>query len=298
MNNKEVNMTKFQSWILASRPKTLLASVVLVMVGSAVAFHEDKLILFYSVIALICSLLLQIGANFTNDLYDHLKGADAKNRKGPQRVLASGIISVKEMQKGILIVFAAAFVFGLILVYFEGPIILAIGIFSILAGYAYTAGPYPLAYRGLGDIFVFMFFGIIGTVGTYYLHTNDLSIVSFIASIPVGSLITNILVVNNYRDFEEDKAAGKFTLAVMLGKTFTRYQFLFLLILSFVVPAMLFLSFDFSFLIFLPYLTLPAAFEIILMLYKLEGTQLNKTLELTAKFSALYGLLFSAGIIL
>jgi len=298
MNNKEVNMTKFQSWILASRPKTLLASVVPVMVGSAVAFHEDKLILFYSVIALICSLLLQIGANFTNDLYDHLKGADTKNRKGPQRVLASGIISVKEMQKGILIVFAAAFVFGLILVYFEGPIILAIGIFSILAGYAYTAGPYPLAYRGLGDIFVFMFFGIIGTVGTYYLHTNDLSIVSFIASIPVGSLITNILVVNNYRDFEEDKAAGKFTLAVMLGKTFTRYQFLFLLILSFVVPAMLFLSFDFSFLIFLPYLTLPAAFEIILMLYKLEGTQLNKTLELTAKFSALYGLLFSAGIIL
>ncbi|MGE5797634.1 MAG: 1,4-dihydroxy-2-naphthoate polyprenyltransferase [Ignavibacteria bacterium] len=290
--------SKFQNWILASRPKTLLASIVPVMVGSAVAFNEGKLIPLYSLIAIICSVLLQIGANFTNDLYDHLKGADTNKRKGPKRVLASGIISVNEMRKGILIVFAAAFIFGLILVYFEGPVILAIGIISILAGLAYTAGPYPLAYRGLGDIFVFMFFGIIGTVGTYYLHTNNLSLVSFIASIPVGSLITNILVVNNYRDFEEDKAAGKFTLAVKLGKTFTRYQFLFLLVLSFFIPAVLFLFLNFSFLIFLPYLTLPAAFKIIMMLYKLEGTQLNATLELTAKLSALYGLLFSAGIIL
>ncbi|MGE5847126.1 MAG: 1,4-dihydroxy-2-naphthoate polyprenyltransferase [Ignavibacteria bacterium] len=290
--------SKSQNWILASRPKTLLASIVPVMVGSAVAFNEGKLIPLYSLIAIICSVLLQIGANFTNDLYDHLKGADTNKRKGPKRVLASGIISVNEMRKGILIVFAAAFIFGLILVYFEGPVILAIGIISILAGLAYTAGPYPLAYRGLGDIFVFMFFGIIGTVGTYYLHTNNLSLVSFIASIPVGSLITNILVVNNYRDFEEDKAAGKFTLAVKLGKTFTRYQFLFLLVLSFFIPAVLFLFLNFSFLIFLPYLTLPAAFKIIMMLYKLEGTQLNTTLELTAKLSALYGLLFSAGIIL
>jgi 1,4-dihydroxy-2-naphthoate polyprenyltransferase len=291
-------MNKFDSWVLASRPKTLLASVVPVMVGSAVAFNEGKLIPLYSLIALICSVLLQIGANFTNDLYDHLKGADTNKRKGPQRVLASGIISVNEMRKGILIVFAAAFIFGLILVYFEGLVILAIGIISILAGLAYTAGPYPLAYRGLGDIFVFMFFGIIGTIGTYYLHTNNFSLVSFIASIPVGSLITNILVVNNYRDFDEDKAAGKFTLAVKLGKTFTRYQFVFLLVISFFIPAALFLFFDFSFLIFLPYLTLPAAFKIIMMLYRLEGTQLNKTLELTAKLSALYGLLFSAGIIL
>jgi 1,4-dihydroxy-2-naphthoate octaprenyltransferase len=298
MNNNEANISKLNSWILASRPKTLLASVVPVMVGSAVAFQEGKLIPLYSVIALTCALLLQIGANFTNDLYDHLKGADTDKRKGPQRVLASGIISVGEMQKGIFFIFAATFLLGLILVYFEGLVILAIGIISIAAGLAYTAGPYPLAYRGLGDIFVFMFFGIIGTVGTYYLHINDLSLVSFIASIPVGSLITNILVVNNYRDYEEDKAAGKFTLAVRLGKTFTRYQFVFLVILSFIIPAILFLFFDFSFLIFLPYLSLPAAFKIILMLYKLEGSQLNKTLELTAKFSALYGLLFSAGLIL
>jgi 1,4-dihydroxy-2-naphthoate octaprenyltransferase len=243
-------------------------------------------------------VLLQIGANFTNDLYDYLKGADTEKRKGPQRVLASGIITVDEMKKGITAVFAGAFLFGLILVYFEGFIILFIGVVCILAGLAYTAGPYPLAYRGLGDIFVFMFFGIVGTVGTYFLHTNEFSLLSFIASIPVGSLITNILVVNNYRDFDEDKAAGKFTLAVKLGKTFTRYQFVFLLVLSFFIPALLFLFFNFSFLIFLPYLTLPAAFKIILMLYKLEGTQLNKTLELTAKLSALYGLLFSAGIIL
>ena len=143
-----------------------------------------------------------------------------------------------------------------------------------------------------------MFFGIIGTVGTYYLHTNDLSIVSFISSIPVGALVTNILVVNNYRDIEEDKTAGKKTLAVKLGKNFTLYQFTFLIVLSFLVPLLLFAFFNASIWIFLPYLTLPIAYKVISMIYTLNGTQLNSTLELTARLSAIYGLLFSAGIIL
>ncbi|OGU99731.1 MAG: 1,4-dihydroxy-2-naphthoate octaprenyltransferase [Ignavibacteria bacterium RIFOXYC2_FULL_35_16] len=293
-----IDKTKIDSWIIASRPRTLLAAFVPVMVGSAVAFNEGKLKIILSLSALLCSLLIQVGTNFTNDLYDFLKGSDTTKRKGPRRVLASGLISVGEMKTAIVLTFLTAFLIGLFLVYHGGFVILVIGILSILAGLAYTAGPYPLAYNALGDIFVFMFFGIIGTVGTYYLHTNDLSIVSFISSIPVGALVTNILVVNNYRDIEEDKTAGKKTLAVKLGKNFTLYQFTFLIVLSFLVPLLLFAFFNASIWIFLPYLTLPIAYKVISMIYTLNGTQLNSTLELTARLSAIYGLLFSAGIIL
>ncbi len=294
MNKK----TKIESWIVASRPKTLLAAVVPVMVGSAVAFNEKKLVIIYSLVALICSILIQVGTNYANDLYDFINGADNEKRKGPRRVLASGLISVKEMKLGIILTFGFAFLFGLYLVYEGGFVILVIGILSILAGLAYTAGPFPLAYNGLGDVFVFMFFGIVGTAGTYYLHTKDLTLVSFIASVPVGALITNILVVNNYRDIEEDKAAGKHTLAVKFGKTFTRYQFISLTIISFLIPALLYVFFNYSILIFLPYLTFPAAYKIIVMLHKLDGMELNKTLELAARLSALFGILFSIGLAL
>jgi len=292
------NTNKFQSWILASRPKTLLASVVPVMVGTALAINVGEFNLLVTLIALVCSLLIQTGTNFTNDLYDYLKGADTTSRKGPVRVLANELITVKEMKAGIYITFLSSFLLGLYLVYVSGLIILVIGILSIIAGLAYTAGPYPLAYKGLGDIFVFMFFGLIGTMGTFYLQTNEISLAAFLSSIPVGSLITNILVVNNYRDIEEDKIAGKNTLAVKLGKTFTQYQFMFLIVVSFLTPLALFLFFDFSIWIFLPYVTLPIAYNITRMLFTLNGEQLNKTLELTAKLSALYGMLFSAGLLL
>jgi 1,4-dihydroxy-2-naphthoate octaprenyltransferase len=268
------------------------------MVGTALAVNTGKFNFLIALIALVCSLLIQIGTNFTNDLYDYLRGADTQLRKGPARVLANGLITQSGMKAGILIMFISAFLLGLYLVYVGGIIILVIGILSIAAGLAYTAGPYPLAYKGLGDIFVFMFFGLIGTLGTFYLHTNEISLPAFLSSIPVGSLITNILVVNNYRDIETDKTAGKNTLAVKLGKTFTQYQFIFLIVVSFLTPLVLFLFFDFKIWIFLPYLTLPVAYNIIKMLFTLDGIQLNRTLELTARLSALYGILFSAGLIL
>lgn len=290
--------SKLNSWLIASRPRTLLAAFVPVMVGSAVAFNEGKLNIIFSLAALICSVLIQVGTNFTNDLYDYLKGSDTVKRKGPRRVLASGLISANEIKTAILITFLTAFLIGLYLVYHGGIVILVIGVVSILAGMAYTAGPYPLAYNALGDLFVFMFFGIVGTVGTYYLHTKELSLISFISSIPVGALVTNILVVNNYRDADEDKLSGKKTLAVKFGKNFSRYQFIFLIFISFLIPLLLFLFFGASIFIFLPYLTLPIAYKVITMIYTLDGTQLNQTLELTAKLSAIYGLLFSAGFVL
>jgi 1,4-dihydroxy-2-naphthoate octaprenyltransferase len=288
----------YKTWVLASRPKTLLAAFVPVMVGSALAVNENKFVLHYSLIALICAVLIQIGTNFTNDLYDYLKGADNEKRKGPLRVLASGLISVREMKAGIMLVFGLTFLFGLYLVYIGGVIILTVGILSIITGLAYTAGPFPLSYNGLGDIFVFIFFGIIGTVFTYYLHTLEITPVSFLVSIPVGALITNILIVNNYRDINEDKAAGKKTLAAIFGKRFSRYQFSILLIISFIIPLILFLFFDFEITVLLPLLIAPLALRLIITLNNYEGAMLNRTLENTAKFSALYGILFSAGLAL
>lgn len=293
-----MNKTKFQSWILASRPRTLPAAVVPVMVGSALAIYQGIFFPVYSIIALLCSILIQIGTNFANDLYDHLKGSDTKERKGPQRVLASGLISVKEMEWGIFFIFLLAFLLGLYLVYSVGLIILWIGVFSIVAGLAYTAGPFPLAYNGLGDLFVFIFFGIVGTVGTYYLHVQQFNLLAFLISLPVGGLITNILIVNNYRDIEEDKSNGKNTLAVLLGKEFSRFEYVFFILVSFFVPFLLHFKYDFNFWIFLPYITLPVAITLVKMIYAFNGVQLNKTLELTAKFSALFGLLLSIGIIL
>jgi 1,4-dihydroxy-2-naphthoate octaprenyltransferase len=298
MTQENRNISKLQSWILASRPRTLPAAVVPVIVGSALAIYQGIFFPAYSIIALLCSILIQIGTNFTNDLYDHLKGSDTKERKGPLRVLASELISVNEMKGGIFIVFFAAFILGLYLVYSVGLIILWIGILSILAGLAYTAGPFPLAYNGLGDLFVFIFFGIVGTVGTYYLHVQQFTFLAFLISLPVGALITNILIVNNYRDIEEDKTAGKKTLAVILGKEFSRFEYVFFILLSFFVPFLLHFEYRFDLWIFLPYLTLPIAISLVKMLYALTGTQLNKTLELSAKFSALYGILLSIGIIL
>ena len=205
-----------------------------------------KFFLPYSLVALLCSILIQIGTNFTNDLYDFLKGSDTVKRKGPRRVLASGLISVNEMRTAIILVFGLTFLLGLYLVFSVGILILWVGIFSIFAGIIYTAGPFPLAYNGLGDVFVFIFFGIVGTMGTFYLHTQEISLLSFVVSIPVGALITNILVVNNFRDIEEDREANKRTLAVILGREFSRWQFIILIIISYLTSISLYFQFEFS----------------------------------------------------
>jgi len=208
---------------LASRPKTLLAALAPVFVGTAVAFNDNKLNLIAALIALICSVLIQIGTNFVNDLYDYLKGTDDENRVGPTRALAAGWISQEQMKRAIYFTFGTTFVLGLYLVYVAGWIILLVGILSIISGYVYTAGPYPLAYNGLGDVFVFLFFGIVATVGTYYVQALEFSQFTLLASIPVGLLITNILVVNNFRDADEDKKKKKNTLVVKFGKSFSLY---------------------------------------------------------------------------
>ncbi len=297
MKASTIEQTKLQSWILASRPKTLLAAFVPVLVGSAIAYSDNGFNFIAAIIALLCSLFIQIGTNFVNDLYDYLAGTDTKERVGPKRALAEGFISIHEMKLGISLTFGLAFVLGTYLVYISTWITFVIGITSILAGFAYTAGPFPLAYKGLGDIFVFLFFGFVGTIGTYYVQTLTVTPFVIWASVPVGALITNILVVNNYRDIEEDKIAGKNTLAVKFGREFTRLQYLVFIIISYAIPFIAFFTYKDSWLIFLPLLTLPLAVNLVKMIYNFNGSELNKTLELTAKLSAIFGLLFAVGIL-
>lgn len=291
-------ISKIESWVLAARPHTLPAAIMPVFVGISIAIHDGFFHTATAVITLLCSLLIQIGTNFINDLHDFLKGTDKKDRVGPVRVLASGLISTQEMKVGITVVFGSAFLLGLYLVYMSDWLIFLIGVLSLIAGYAYTAGPYPLAYNGLGDIFVFIFFGFIGTIGSYYVQVQEITMLSFWASIPVGALITNILVVNNYRDLEDDKISGKKTLAVKFGGKFARLHYVAFMILSYAILFVVYFTFKQSFFVFLPMLTIPISIRLIKMIYNLTGRELNKTLELTGKLSAIYGILFAVGILL
>jgi 1,4-dihydroxy-2-naphthoate octaprenyltransferase len=291
-------ISKIESWLLASRPKTLPAAVMPVFVGTSIAIHDGLFNPIAAIVALLCSLLIQIGTNFVNDLHDYLRGSDKKDRLGPVRVLVSGLISENEMRIGIAVVFSTAFILGMYLVYLAGWFIFIIGVLSLIAGYAYTAGPYPLAYNGLGDIFVFIFFGFVGTIGTYYVQAQEITMLVFWSSIPVGTLITNILVVNNYRDLEEDKIAGKNTLAVKFGGTFAKMQYLIFMILSYAILLLVYFTYKQSIYVFLPLLTVPIAIKLVSMIFKLSGKDLNSTLALTAKLSAVYGILFAVGILL
>lgn len=291
-------MNKAVVWIMAARPKTLFAAFAPVIVGASLAVAEKKFDAISSVVALLCSILIQVATNYTNDLYDHLKGADTKERVGPKRALNEGWVSVDQMKTAIYLTFGTAFLMGLYLVYVGGPFILLIGVLSIIAGFMYTGGPFPLAYNGLGDLFVFLFFGFVGTIGTYFINTGDVSSQALLASIPVGALVTNILVVNNYRDFDQDRKAGKRTLAVMFGKNFALGEYLILLGSSFAVPLIMFVYYDLNAWVFLPYLTLPFAYKLIVMLLNRHGSELNPALELTARLSAIYGVLFSVGLVL
>jgi 1,4-dihydroxy-2-naphthoate polyprenyltransferase len=292
------SISKFDAWVLASRPRTLAAAIVPVVIGTSIAIHDGVFQPVVASIALICSLLIQIGTNMVNDLYDFLRGSDKEDRVGPLRAAASGLLSKKEMKIGVYLTFGLCFLLGMYLVYLDGPFIFFIGVISILAGIAYTAGPFPLAYHGLGDIAVFIFFGFIGTVGTYYAQAQIITPLSFWASVLVGALITNILVVNNYRDREEDRSNGKNTLVVLFGKTFGKMQYLFFMIMSYAILFVVYFTYKQSLIIFLPLLSLPISIKLVKMIFTLEGSALNKTLELTAKLSAVYGLLFAIGILL
>jgi len=291
--------SKVRAWVLAARPKTLPAAVMPVLIGSAVACHDGVFRFLPAFVALLCSLLIQIGTNYSNDLLDYKSGADTDDRLGPARAVASRWISEQEMYWGTLITFGATVPLGLYLIAVAGWPVLVIGLFSISAGIAYTGGPYPLAYNGLGDPFVFLFFGLVATIGTYFVQAQSVTLVAVLAALPAGGLITNILVINNYRDIETDKQTKKHTLAVILGKGGTRIEYLSLLCLSYMIPVVLVLAGFTSWWVLLPWISLPLGIRIVVQLYRgSQGLALNPLLEKTAQLSLIYGILFSLGLVL
>lgn len=291
--------SKLYIWIEAARPKTLAAAFVPVLVGAALAFHDNSFNGLPSFVALICAFLIQIGTNFANDYFDFVKGADTEERVGFERASAKGLIPAQQMKMATIITMASAFLLGLYLVWHAGWVILALGVASLVFGVLYTGGPFPLGYNGLGDLFVFLFFGIVAVMGTYYVNTMEWSAASFWASLAVGALSTNILVVNNLRDVEQDGPAGKNTLGVLLGENALRWEYLLMLTITAAVPVYLFVMSGYNSFIFLPFISIPFGGYLAFIIWTEDNkAKLNKTLEQTARFMALFGILFSAGIVL
>lgn len=287
------------SWILAARPKTLPAAIIPVLVGSALAYKDGFFDLMPAFVAMFCAIIIQIGTNFANDYYDFKKGTDSEHRIGFQRATSSGLISEKSMYVATYLTMGFAFLCGLYLVWHAGWVVLLIGVLSLIFGVLYTGGPYPLGYNGLGDIFVFIFFGVVAVATTYFVQALTWSEVSFWASLSIGALATNILVINNLRDVQTDVLTGKRTLGVLFGEKALKYEYLLMIMVAFTIPVVLHSKFDFSVTVLLPFLSLPL-FVLLLKetFFFSDRKNLNKTLVKTAMGMTVYGVLFSLGIIL
>lgn len=280
------------------RPKTLAAAFVPVLIGGSLAYGHDQFLWIPTTIALVCAFLIQIGTNFANDYFDFKKGADTPSRVGFKRATANGLISPEAMLRATIFTMAIAFVLGLLLVIHGGWPILLIGLLSIVFGIAYTGGPFPLGYNGLGDVFVFIFFGFVAVMGTYYINTFEWSAQAFWASIAVGALCTNILVINNLRDIEEDQQTGKRTLGVLLGEKALKAEYALMLMLTFAIPPHFYFQEGYSWQVLIPMVLLFPALILLRSVIKEEDkTKLNDTLEHTAQFMGIFGIFFAAGLV-
>lgn len=295
---KVVAPGSWRVWLLAARPATLPASIVPVLVGTAAGVHDSAFALLPFLAALIASVLIQIGTNLANDVFDFEKGADTAHRLGPPRVTQSGLASPQQVRGAMYLSFGAAAVLGLYLVSVGGWLILLLGVLSIAAGVAYTAGPWPLGYHGLGDLCVFLFFGLVAVMGSYYLQAGTISLRALAVALPVGCTVTAILVVNNLRDIETDRRAGKRTLAVRLGARVTRVEYTLLMLAPFVLVAAFTLSGLLPPACWLPWLALPQVLSAVrTVLGEAEGPSLNAVLKATAQLHLFFGILLAVGLL-
>ena len=288
-----------KAWALAARPKTLAAGVVPVLVGTAVAWQEDSVHWGAATAAAVCSILIQIATNLANDYFDAKKGADTEDRLGPERAVQKGWISPGAMLAGTAIALVLAFLLGLYLIALGGPVIAVIGVVSLVAAVAYTGGPYPLAYVGLGDLFVFLFFGLAAVVGTTWVQTLSAPPAAWIGGAATGMLATAILVVNNLRDRTTDAVAGKRTLVVRFGPRFARVEHAFMILMPFLVVGtasiaglvpMAWAGFSL--------LCLPLAIHEIRAVTTKDGRDLNPHLAGAARLEVCFGLALVAGSVL
>lgn len=297
--NSILNSANLKIWIDAARPKTLAAAFVPVLTGAVLASHNHSFHGAATAVAFTCAFLIQIGTNFANDYFDFVNGADTENRIGFVRATATGLIDPSAMKTATVVTMGLAFVLGMYLIWHAGWVIFVLGVTSLICGILYTGGPFPLGYNGLGDLFVFLFFGIVAVMGTYYVNALEWSEASFWASLAVGALSTNILVVNNLRDVEQDASAGKNTLGVLLGEDALRWEYLLMMLLALAIPPHFYFQLSYGLSVFLPFLAIPFGAKLIRDVWMQEDkSKLNTTLEQTAQYMTLFGILFAIGILL
>jgi len=312
MSTADAQVSKRRAWLMAARPQTLPAGAAPVVVGAGVAVHAGVFAPLPWLAALVGALLIQVGTNFANDYYDAVKGADTDEREGFTRVTAGGLIAPERVKRAMVATYGLAVVVGLYLVAVGGVPILVVGLSSIAAGILYTGGPYPYGYRGLGDLFVFVYFGVVAVTGTFYVQAvasggyalfptwvpeGTVTAAAVTASLPAAGLSTAILVVNNIRDRETDAAAGKRTLAVLLGYRWSRVEFLALVGMAYVVPVLFALDPAFGLPALAPFVSLPLAVSVSrTVLTRTDGEALNPALERVGQTLFVHSLLFAAGL--
>lgn len=294
----ELKKNSFRAWLLAARPKTLSGALLSVMIGSALAFMDNT---FRWLPALICAIfagLMQVAANFINDLFDYLKGTDREDRLGPERACAQGWISVKAMKIGILITVLAACLVGCSLLFYGGWELIIVGIICVVFAFLYTTGPYPLSYNGWGDLLVIVFFGFVPVGGTYYVQSLQLTPEVAVTSLVCGLVVDTLLVVNNYRDRDADKRSGKRTVIVRFGDTFGSYLYLLLGVMA-TFCCLYFLKDKHWYAALLPlFYLIPHIITWKKMAQIYKGKALNSILGETSRNMLLMGFLLSLGMIL
>jgi 1,4-dihydroxy-2-naphthoate polyprenyltransferase len=293
-------LSPLRIWLMAARPRTLPAAVAPVLVGTAAAVEaSDDLRVGAFVAALIGSVFIQIGTNLANDYSDAKRGADTVDRLGPVRVTASGLVAPRRVLAATWIAFGVAVAAGIYLTALAGPVILAVGAVSILAGVLYTGGPRPYGYAGLGEAFVFLFFGLVAVNGSYFVQVERLDWLPFALSIPVGFLSTAILVVNNVRDIDTDRRAGKRTLAVRIGRERARRLYAGLVLGAFAaIPIALLVTggpaWGLLALLALPLVARPLR----AVSTRADGPALNAALAQTGALLAAFSVLLAAGLVI
>jgi len=286
-------------WLMAARPRTLPAAVAPVLVGTALAVQQGEFNGLAFACALLGALFIQVGTNLSNDYSDARRGADTEDRLGPVRVTAGGLVPPKQVLIATYVAFGLAVLCGVYLVVEAGWVLLVIGGVSILAGVLYTGGPRPYGYEGLGELFVFLFFGLVAVTGSYYVQIQKLPWEAFVLAVPVGLFASAILVVNNVRDLDTDRRANKRTLAVRLGRPATRNMYAAMLVLAFLVAPLPWLLGDLSPWLLLTWLAIPLAVRLIkIVRTRTDGPTLNGALAGTGMMQLIFCVLFSTGILL
>ncbi len=286
-----------RAWVLATRPPTLAAAVVPVLVGSAVALGAGGFSLGPALAALVGAILIQVGTNFANDVFDFEKGADTAERLGPLRAAQAGLLSPGAIRRGMWVTFGLAVVVGLYLASVSHLGILLLGAVSIASGIAYTGGPYPLGYNGLGDVFVFLFFGFAAVCGTAFVQMGSIPESGWWSALGLGALSTNILVVNNLRDLPTDQVAGKRTVAVRFGRGFVLAEYVAMVAIALLTPVALLVRGLAGPPVLLPLLVTPLLGALVRQVFTRKGRALNPVLGGSAGALMAYGILLSIGLV-